>query len=339
MRRNVLVELLFICAVILFLSGTVGTAFAFSNSGDGNQNPVGSGVLEVSDTIENIGTVNTNLITSTLYNQNGIVIWQVTPNMDVNKYYLTDLKFYAMLNKNENKLSILIDCSEESKALRGMIPSLRNEENRALCSNPDPAHYCYKYSSHKTLIYDVLAEVFDELKDKSAIASSASLSSNPTYRCSFADKIYIFGYYLTATEYNCNWHCFHNWPWGSGKDLCNYGKREGKPGCYACEYSDGTVEITFDYSISNPKHYYVYGYNCNDNGEATKYTYNGNLWLHQVNCGSKQDVKYGTTASPAQITLYGHKTWSKNCLMTWMAIDADSVTATGHIHGEVYYNK
>ena len=93
MRRKVLVEILFICAGILFLSGTVGIAFAFSNSGDENQNPVVSGVLEVSDTIENIGTVNTNMITSSLYNQNGIVIWQVTPNMDVNKYYLTDLKF------------------------------------------------------------------------------------------------------------------------------------------------------------------------------------------------------------------------------------------------------
>jgi hypothetical protein len=287
-----------------------------------------SGVLECSDTIENIGTVNTDLITNTLYNQNGIVIWQVTPNMDVNKYHLTDLEFYAMLNKNDNKLLILINSSDKSKALRGMIPSLRNEENQALSSNPDPAHHCHEYNSHKTLIYDVLEEVFDELKDKSVIASSASLSSNTIYRSSFTDKIFIFGYYIITTEYNAGWHCFHNWPWGDGNDKCKY-----NPECYECEYSDGMIEVTFDYSITNPKHYYVYGFIVNDNGEESKYTYNGNLWLHQVNCGSKHDVKYGTTNFPLQIILYGHKTWSKSGQMTWMAIDADSISATGHIHG------
>jgi hypothetical protein len=329
MRRKVLVGILFICAAILFLSGTVGIASAFSNSGGEKQNPVVSGVLEVSDSIENIGTVNTNVITSLLYNQNGVVIWQITPNLDVNNYHLTNLNFYAMLNKNNNKLSILIDSSDKSKALRGMIPSLRNEENRALSSNPDHAHHCHKYNSHKTLIYDVLEEVFDELKDKSVIASSASLSSNPIYRSSFTDKIFIFGYYIITTEYNAGWQCFHNWPWGDGNDKCKY-----NPGCYECEYSDGVVQVTFDYSISNPKHYYVYGFIINDNGEETKYTYNGNLWLHQVNCGSKHNVKYGTTGFPSQIILYGYKTWSKSGQMTWMAIDADSISATGHIHGE-----
>jgi len=88
MRREVLVGILFICAEVLFLTGTVNIASAFSNSGDKDQNLLVSGALEVSDSIENIGTVNIEVITNSLYNQSGFVIWQVTPRIEERKIAL-----------------------------------------------------------------------------------------------------------------------------------------------------------------------------------------------------------------------------------------------------------
>ena len=286
-----------------------------------------SGVLEVTDTISNIGEVNTTLIENTIYSQKGITIWKVTPSLDPEKYFLTGLEFYAMLNEKNNALSILID-GEEGQALRGMIPSLHGAENIALNATGDPLHHCYPYNITKTLIYSVLQEVFEDLKSKSVISADSSLDKKPVYSSTFTDKVFIFGYYIAASEYDCSWNSFHNWPWGDGDDLCKY-----HPGCYACEYTDGSVEVTFNFNLSNPELYYVWGRIRNDNGEETKYTYNGEVWLHQVNYGSKQDVKYGNTSFPSQIVVYGRKTWSTIHPATWMAIVADFVNVTGSIHG------
>ena len=286
-----------------------------------------SGVLEVSDLINDMGEVDTAPISNVIYSKNGITIWEVTPSLDPTRYFLTGLKFYAMLDENDSKLSILID-GEKSQSLRGLIPSLHGVENRNLDSidTADECHQIYPYNITKTLIYSILEEVFEDLKSKSVISSGSFLNRTPVYRSNFTDRVFIFGYSIMAGEYDCN--RFHNWPWGDGDDECKY-----VPNLYCCEYSDGTVEVTFNFDMSNPKYYYMYGRITNDNREETKFIYNNDTWLHQVNYGWKYDVRYGSSSFPSQIVLWGHKTWSQIGLWVWSAIVADSVNVTGSLYG------
>lgn len=286
-----------------------------------------SGALEVSDAIASIGTVNTNLINNAIYNQDGLTIWQVTPN--ANYTYINDLKFYAKLDKNNNILSVLLSSGEEYASLRGMIPSLYGDENYALSTTPDEFHKCYEYTNSKTLIYEILEDTFDELKAKSVISVGATLSGNPSYECSFLDKLHVLGYYIAAAEYDNNYNSFHNWPWGRGTDICRY-----HPEFHGCEYSDGWANVDLNLDIKNIRNYYIYGGVYNDNSEESRISLDSTPWLQQINWGGKGDIKSGKNNIPSKITLYGRKTWSVTSAMIWMAIDADSVSAAGHIKGE-----
>jgi len=295
-----------------------------------NQKSIVSGVLEVSDSIRNIGTVDTSKIQNSLYCDSNTVIWKIVPSFTQSTdfpYFLENLQFYAKLENG--KLSLLID-GDKAQALRGMIPSLEYPENMALSPEGDFDHFCYPYSQKKTLLYRILEQAFDELKSSSVIALSSSLNGNPAYASSFTDKVFIFGYYLSASEYDYNFRCFHNWPFGDGNDECKYHR-----GSYCCEYSDGTVEVTFDFDIQSPRCYYVWGQVYNDNSEETAYYYNGNRWLHQKGWARPHNnVKYGYDSFPSQIKLWARKTWSTVDVMTWMAIDANSVSVTGHVDGK-----
>ncbi len=220
----------------------------------------------------------------------------------------------------------------KSKLLRGMIPSLYKVQgqNATLSSRPDYSHYCYPYFNNSTLIYSLLIDAFNELKSNSAISSKAKLSGSPRYNSSFADNIFVFGYYITSTAFNNDSFSYHNWPWGTGTDECKYGL-----GSNICDYSTGTVQVEFKFDIISPKNYYIFGFINNDNGEETQYWYNDNLWLHQVDYGpgSTSGEKFADSDFPSKIRLHGQKTWSANRMMTWMAISADSFNATGNISG------
>ena len=286
-----------------------------------------SGTLEVSDAIASIGAVNINSINNVIYNQDGLTIWQVTPN--ANYTYINDLKFYAKLNKNDNLLSILLSAEKENASLRGMIPSLCGDENYVLSTTQDEFHKIYKYTNNKTLIYGILKDTFSELKAKSIISARATLSGNPSYECSFSDQIYILGYHIAAAEYDNSYNCFHNWPWGSGTDICKY-----YPEFHGCEYSDGWVNVDLNLDINNIRNYYIFGGVYNDNSEESRISLDGTPWLQQINWGGKGDIISGKNNIPSKITLYGQKTWSVTSAMIWMAIDASSVGVTGHITGE-----
>jgi hypothetical protein len=290
-----------------------------------------SGQFEVADSISDIGNVDLSLVTNPIFNQNGVAVWQITP--DDNYPYLDQLKFYAKIDKNNNQLSVLLAGENQDKSLRGMIPSLYKlqGEDASLSSRPDPIHYCYPYDYSKTLIYSLLKDAFREIKLNSVIGSNAQLDGNPKYKSSFTDKVSIFGYYITSTNFNNDNFCYHNWPWGTGTDEFIYGQ-----GSYICDYSTGTVQVAFDFNLLNTKNYYIYGFISNDNGEETQYKYNNDVWLHQIDYGpgSTSNERFADNNFPSQIVLYGRKTWSANRLMTWMAINADSVSAAGHITGD-----
>jgi len=290
-----------------------------------------SGQFEVADFISDIGNVDLSLVTNPIFNQNGVAVWQITP--DANYPYLDQLKFYAKMDKNNNQLSVLLAGENQDKSLRGMIPSLYKLQGQdaSLSSRSDPIHYCYPYDNSKTLIYSLLKDAFSEIKSNSVIGPNAQLGGNPKYKSSFTDKVSIFGYYITSTNFNNDNFCYHNWPWGTGTDECIYGK-----GSYICDYSTGTVQVAFDFDLVNPKSYYIFGFINNDNGEETQYTYNNDVWLHQIDYGpgSTSNEKFADSDFPTQIILNARKTWSSNRLMTWMAINADSVSATGHITGD-----
>lgn len=292
-------------------------------------NPVVSGVLEVSDQINSLGEVNSSMIGDKLYESADTVIWKVIPSMDPSAFYLTGMDFYAMLDKKEGTLSILIDADNESMALRGMIPSLYGYEEYAMSENPDPAHYCYEYNQTKTLIHYVLRDAFSSLKTSNVINQSATLNMTPAYASSFTGNVSVVGYYIAAAEYDNNYNCFHNWPWGDGNDVCRY-----HPEFHGCEYSDGWVDVIFDFGLTNAKGYYAYGAVYNDNGEESRYDYNRATWLHQVNWGGKSDVRYGIDNLPEMIELYVRKTWSVTSAHTWIAIDAESVSVAGRIFGQ-----
>lgn len=247
---------------------------------------------------------------------------------DFNISYADQLDFYAKIDKNTNRLSILLSSDKEDASLRGMIPSLYGNENYSLSETPDEFHKCYEYNNRKTLIYSILIETFNDLKEKHVVSQTATLSKNPSYKCSFSGKIFILGYYITAAEYDDDWRCFHNWPWGNGTDICKY-----HPEFYGCEYSDGWANIDFSLDAINTKNYYIYGGVYNDNGEESKIYLDDAIWLQQINWGGNGSVKYGTTDIPHKIALYGLKTWSVASAIIWMAIDANFVNATGYMTG------
>lgn len=286
-----------------------------------------SGQFEVTDSISDIGNVDLSLVTNPIFNQNGVAVWQIKP--DANYQYLDQLKFYAKLDKNSHILSVLLSSDEEYASLRGMIPSLYGDENYALSTTPDEFHKCYEYTNCKSLIYAILIDAFSDLKAKSVISQAAALSKIPSYKCTFSDKLSILGYYITAAEFDDNWLCFHNWPWGSGTDICKY-----HPEFHGCEYSDGWANIDLNLDAKNTKNYYIYGRVYNDNGEESRISLDDALWLKQIGWGGKNDIKYGNDNIPSKITLYGRKTWSVTSAIIWVAIDADSVGATGHISGD-----
>lgn len=294
-----------------------------------NVNPVVSGVLEVSDQINYLGEVNTSQINDKIYENTDVVIWKVTPSMDTSGFYLTGLDFYAMLDQKKDTLFILIDSDNESLALRGMIPSLYGDDNYALSETPDQAHHCHEYNETKTLIHYVLSDVLSSLKTSKAVNENATLNMTPSYASSFSNNVSVIGYYVAAAEYDNNYNCFHNWPWGEGKDICRY-----DPGFSGCEYSDGWVDVIFNFNLTNAKGFYLFGSVYNDNSEESRYDYNGNMWMQQVNWGGKSDVKYGISSLPTQIELFGRKTWSVTSAHTWMAIDAESVSVSGRLFGQ-----
>lgn len=305
------------------------TCFSSCAQDSMNVNPVISGVLEVSDQINSLSEVNASLINDKIYDESGTVIWKVVPSMDASGFYLTGLDFYAMLDQDKGALSILIDSENESRALRGMIPSLYDENEYALSENPDPAHHCYEYNQTKTLIDYILKEVFNSLKDSGALNENATLNMTPSYASSFTDNVSVIGYYIAAAEYDNSYNCFHNWPWGEGKDTCRY-----YPEFQGCEYSDGWVDATFDFNLTNARQFYAYGSVYNDNSEESRYDYNAVTWMHQINWGGKGDVRYGTGSLPAKIELFGRKTWSVTSAHTWIAIDADTVSVSGRLFGQ-----
>jgi hypothetical protein len=309
-----------IVAFIIFISGmaiTLASAQLDSISGQ----------FEVTDSISDIGDADLSKIEDPIFNQDGLAIWQITPNS--NYQYRDQLKFFAKLDKNSNNFAILQSGDDNNKALRGMIPSLYGDKNYALSATADEIHKCYEYTNCKTLIYAILIDAFNDLKAKSVISQAAALNMNPSYKCSFSDKIYILGYYIAAAEYDNNFLCFHNWPWGSGTDTCRY-----HPEFHGCEYSDGWVNVDISLNAENTKNYFIYGGIYNDNNEESRIAFDNAIWLQQINWGGKQDIKYGINDIPSKITLYGRKTWSVTSAITWMAINADSVSATGHITGD-----
>lgn len=315
-----------IISIIMILSVLISLIPFASAQGDSL-----SGQFEVKDSISDIGNVDLALIKDPIFNQNGVAIWEIMP--DSNYPYVDQLKFYAKIDTSNNQLSLLLAGNDQSKSLRGMIPSLYKlqGEDATLSTRPDLIHYCYPYDSSKTLIYSLLKDSFNEIKSNSVIGPNAQLDGNPKYKSSFTNEVSIFGYYITSTAFNNDNFCYHNWPWGTGTDECQYGR-----GSYICDYSTGTVQATFDFNLVDPTNYYIFGFINNDNGEETKYLYNNDLWLHQVDYGpgSTAGEKFGDNDFPSQIALYGRKTWSANRLMTWMAVNADSVSATGHITGD-----
>lgn len=286
-----------------------------------------SGCFEVFDTISNTDTIDIDSINDSIFNQDGLAIWEV--KTEKNYPFLSDVKFYAKLDKNTGNLFILLSSDEESTSLRGMIPSLFDDENYALSTEPDEFHKCYKYTNRNTLIYSILIDVFEDLKENSVISKGSTLSKNPSYKCSFSNKLFIKGYYISAAEYDSNYNCFHNWPWGSGTDTCKY-----NPEFHGCEYSDGWVNVDFNLDTKGIKNYYIYGGVYNDNREESSISLDDTLWLQQRNWGGKSDIKYGKNDFPSKITLYGQKTWSVISAFTWMAIDADSMDVTGFITGD-----
>jgi PKD repeat protein len=286
--------------------------------------------LKVTDLILDAGNIDLNLIENPVFNRKDIAVWRIIP--DLNYPNLDQLYCYAKINKNNDEISLLLHGMNKSKLLRGMIPSLYKVQGRnaTLSFRPDYPHYCYPYFNNSTLIYSLLKDAFNELKLNSAVSSNAKLSGIPRYNSSFADNIFVFGYYITSTAFNNDSFSYHNWPWGTGTDECKYGL-----GANICDYSTGIVQVEFEFDIIKPKNYYIFGFINNDNGEETQYWYNDNLWLHQVGYGpgSTSGEKFADSDFPSKIRLHGQKTWSANRMMTWMAISADSFNATGNISG------
>ena len=190
--------------------------------------PVVSGVLEVSDQINTLGEVNTSMIGDILYESTDTVIWKVTPSMDPAAFYLTGMDFYAMLNKKEGTLSILIDADNESMALRGMMPSLYGYEEYAMSENPDPAHYCYEYNQTKTLIHYVLRDAFSSLKASNAVNQIATLNMTQIMPAASPESAY-WAYIAALSRQQLQ--LFLQLALGDGNDVCKY-----HPEFHGCEY-------------------------------------------------------------------------------------------------------
>lgn len=252
--------------------------------------------------------------------------WEVKPSLDTSYQFLTGLDFTAHLQDSGLHLT---SEGPGAKLWRTMIPARPRSRDISYSLTPDTVHLCYPYTDQVTLNYYMLRECFDSLKQNSAVGPSSNLAGYPFYSAPDSVTVWIFGYYISACEYDNNITGFHNWPWGDGNDECKY-----HPGCYICEYSDGTVSCTLNFDIVNPKYYYLFGTCGNDNSEETAIWYNGVRWLHQVNSGSKADEQYDSTSFPSELILNLKKTRSRANVHIWGAIVADSVAITGRLHGE-----
>ncbi|MBN2094983.1 MAG: DUF2341 domain-containing protein [Candidatus Aenigmarchaeota archaeon] len=285
-----------------------------------------SGQFEVSDTITNLGTVDSSRISNIILDRGSDVVWRVYPT---GYWNLGEYHFYAKLDKVSGKIYLLANSSSEGSALGVMMPSINLQDRFGLSQTPDYTHFCAQYDSTKTLSYDVLAQTVTSLASSGAIGSGATLSKAPVYKSNFTDGVYVLGYYISASEFDATSNSFHNWPWGTGSDACKYSILFP-----ICEYSEGSVSVTFNID-SSPRNYLVYGSLYNDNNENTYYRYNGVTWLQRSYWGLTNQVRYGSSSGyPQQIELYASKTWSTVHPSTWIVLDTDSVSVTGTLAGQ-----
>ena len=214
-------KILSILTTVVML-GLVSSAFAESITGQ----------LMVSDTINNIGTVEPSKIPNLISVEP--LIWKISPSTTTtgnnSRMFLNTLPigvtFYAKLEGNI--LSILIVGTPEL-SLRGMLGWYEDDEPYQVVSpisgntknvtgtwvaTYDGVHLSRIYDKSRTLLYRLMKDTLSDLKNRGAISPNAVLSGNYTYQCSFTDKIYVMHYRVTAGEYNATWwNGFHNWPW------------------------------------------------------------------------------------------------------------------------------
>ena len=262
-----------------------------------------SGVLSVSDSINNIGTVDWTKLSQQYYpNATGsnAAIWQIQPpDYDTNPAP-SSLKFYVRLDGNV--LSLLVNGSEDDSLRMMLNKSSARISNGSLTPNDQTT---VRYDSRYTYLYYTLQYVLDNLKSDSIISSSSNLSGNYVYKSSFTDRIYILGAWYLTTSYNAGVPA-HNIPFGNGVDNCNY-----NPGTYSCTSANGIAEITNNFTYTNPKYGYMIGWALVDNREYTRISIDDTVWMRRDGSwGSVSDNRKWANSLPAKVNLWSQKTWS-----------------------------
>jgi len=280
--------------------------------------------LEVADSITGLPEFNSsNQSDKLLYNDTGVTIWQLQPE---NIPYIDGLNFYAKM-EGEN-LSVMIQSDNESMALRGILPALteNDRQNSFLSTSSEKHDGSYKYDKSKTLIYYILENAFNSLKESSAIPSEAYLTGHPSYRSEFSDRTYIFGYYLSVSEGPIYDLPAHNWPIPIGKEN----------GITLSSSRDGSVDVIFNFSSRNLTHFGLFGWAYNSSGDDSRISSNDAIWLKGRN---SKDIRYGNLDFPSNLRLFGkNNNTTKNdsaiLAMIWAALDAEDLKVIGRIDAQ-----
>jgi len=301
--------------------------------------------LMVTDKIQGLTKVDNSKIPNPLYRDGKVAIWRTQPNSRtlaqhwheayrhlVPNTIPKDLLFYAKLEGDQ--LSVMIVSSEEA-SLRGML-GFYDDNDKYTITSPKSGktdmitgtfgctysgiHQSRKYDKTRTLIYQVLVDTLEQLIAWGVVNKDVKMNRDPTYFCSFADKIFVVHYYVTCCEYDYRWGAYHNWPYGDGQDEVHYAS-----GWFVTEYDGGEAIKKIEFSVTNPKKYFLVGHIANDNGERTKLSLDGSKLLEQIDYWGTQSTFRLGTIPPKVIEWYGKKTWSLALGMIWMAIVADDV--------------
>lgn len=264
------------------------------------------GQLEVTDSIIGLSEFNSSVLNNKIYDERGITIWQLQPK---DLPYIDGLKFYA--KKEGGNISVMVQSENSSLALRGLLPVLAGSirDTSYLCTYPDES--CSRYTNKNTLIYYLLENSFEDLKNEFAIPLQASLSGNPSYKSAFSDGVSIFGHYISYSEDEDIYHIpRHNWP-----------------------MNDVFVEATFNLILKDPIRYISYGRIYHSKSDNSSIFYNGTSWLS----GSEsRGIRYGGSEPLLNFKMHGEKgstadNTSAVLAMVWAAIDAKDVQANGTI--------
>ena len=272
------------------------------------------GDLEVSDSIEGLEELDTSGIANIIYNESGLWIWK-----PISDTAFPGVSCYAMLDKNNRKISVLLNGTNESQILRSMLPS---GDYKRPCDLEKGE--CKNFSENGTYIYSILREAAKSLRSGSSASSAARLGGQPHYRCAFADSIRLFKYEISAFRDDpLIGISSHNWPLIRRSD-------SSQP-----KIPYGSLNVTFQFAPTAAKSYCILGtiYQCS--GDSSRIYLGDRLWMSRTNWSGDTGFLYAPSPFPANLTLSVDLRNSSAYAQVWLAMVSDGLDIKGRMSGRI----